>query len=153
MLYLNPNQLKGLSTTSLASGLYYKYITIVNDDSSVVSKFEASPTDNARVVIYDGHMCITRDTGPFPTSGLYYKHVTIINYASSSIDKLKASLNDDARVIIYDRHMFIVQATGQHETLRISTLSGWGLSFCQIALDLFSVGITVPSAARRRSPF
>ncbi len=80
------------------SGLYYKSITIVNDD--------------ARVVIYDGHMCITRDTGPFPTSSLYYKHVTIINYASSNIDKLKASLNDDARVVIYNRHMFIVQATG-----------------------------------------
>jgi hypothetical protein len=36
-----------------ASGLYYKHITIVNDDTGVVNKFEASLTDKTRVVIYD----------------------------------------------------------------------------------------------------
>jgi hypothetical protein len=39
---------------SLAScGLYYKPMTIVNDDSRVVNKLETSLTDDARVVIYD----------------------------------------------------------------------------------------------------
>jgi hypothetical protein len=31
---------------------------IVNDDSRVVNMLEASLTDDARVVIYDGHMFI-----------------------------------------------------------------------------------------------
>jgi hypothetical protein len=38
----------------LNSGLYYKYIMIVNNDSSVVNKFGASLTDATRVIIYDG---------------------------------------------------------------------------------------------------
>ncbi len=45
------------------SGLYYKSMTIVNDDSRVVNKLEASLTDNARVVIYDRHMFMVQDTG------------------------------------------------------------------------------------------
>ncbi len=36
-------------------GLYYKPMTIVNDDSRVINKLEASPTDNARDIIYDRH--------------------------------------------------------------------------------------------------
>jgi hypothetical protein len=44
-------------------GLYYKHITIVNYDSSVVNKFGASLTDDARVVIYDCHMFIVQATG------------------------------------------------------------------------------------------
>ncbi len=40
------------------SGLYYKPITIINDDSSVVNTLETSVTDDARVVIYDCHMFI-----------------------------------------------------------------------------------------------
>ncbi len=35
---------------------------IVNDDSSVVNKFKASPTDDAIVVIYDCHMFIVQAT-------------------------------------------------------------------------------------------
>ncbi len=42
------------------SGLYYKHITIVNDDSSIVNKFAASLT--ARVIIYDRHMFIVQAT-------------------------------------------------------------------------------------------
>jgi hypothetical protein len=38
------------------SGLYYKPMTIVNDDSRVVNKLEASLTDDARVFIYDCHI-------------------------------------------------------------------------------------------------
>ncbi len=45
------------------SGLYYKLITIVNDDSRVVNKLETSLTDDARVIIYDRHMLIVQATG------------------------------------------------------------------------------------------
>ncbi len=37
-------------------------MTIVNDDSRVVNKLEASLTDDARVVIYDHHMFIVQAT-------------------------------------------------------------------------------------------
>ncbi len=45
------------------SGLYYKPITIVIDDSSIVNKLETSVIDNARVVIYDRHVFIIQSTG------------------------------------------------------------------------------------------
>jgi hypothetical protein len=35
---------------------------IINDDSRVINKLEASPTDNARVVIYNHHMFIVQAT-------------------------------------------------------------------------------------------
>ncbi len=41
---------------SLSCGLYYKHITIVNDDSSVISKWVESLIDDARVVIYNCNM-------------------------------------------------------------------------------------------------
>jgi hypothetical protein len=37
-------------------------MTIVNDDSRVVNKLEASLTDDGRVVIYDRHMFIVQAT-------------------------------------------------------------------------------------------
>jgi hypothetical protein len=37
----------------VTSGMYYKHITIVNENSSVISKWHLSLTDDARVVIYD----------------------------------------------------------------------------------------------------
>ncbi len=43
---------------SKVSGLYYKPMMIVNVDSRVVNKLEASLNDDARVVIYDCHMFI-----------------------------------------------------------------------------------------------
>jgi hypothetical protein len=43
-------------------GLYYKPMTIVNDDSRVINKLEASLTDDARVIIYDHHMFIVQAT-------------------------------------------------------------------------------------------
>ncbi len=43
-------------------GLYYKPITIVTDDSSIVNKLETSLTDDARVIIYDHHMFIVQAT-------------------------------------------------------------------------------------------
>jgi hypothetical protein len=44
------------------SGLYYKPIMIINDDSRVINKLETSLTDNNRVVIYDRHMFIVQAT-------------------------------------------------------------------------------------------
>jgi hypothetical protein len=38
-------------------------MTIVNDDSRVINKLEASLTDDARVVIYDYQMFIVQATG------------------------------------------------------------------------------------------
>ncbi len=46
----------------LSSGLYYKPVTIVNEDSRVANKLEASLTDDARVVIYNCHMFIVQAT-------------------------------------------------------------------------------------------
>jgi hypothetical protein len=43
-------------------GLYYKHMTIVNNDSSVVNKLEDLLTDDARGVIYDRHMLIIHTT-------------------------------------------------------------------------------------------
>jgi hypothetical protein len=43
-------------------GLYYKPMTIVNDDSRVVNKLKTSLTDDARVVIYNRHMFIVQAT-------------------------------------------------------------------------------------------
>jgi hypothetical protein len=42
------------------SGLYYKLMTIVNDNSRVINKLEAY---DARVIIYDRHMFIVQATG------------------------------------------------------------------------------------------
>ncbi len=43
-------------------GLYYKHITVVNYDSSVVNKCVASLSDDARVVIYDRHVFVVQAT-------------------------------------------------------------------------------------------
>ncbi len=47
-------------------GLYYKPMTILNDDARIVNKPDASLTDNARVIIYDRHMFIVQATGAPP---------------------------------------------------------------------------------------
>jgi hypothetical protein len=60
------------------SGVYYKLMTIVSDDSRVVNKLEASLTDDARVVIYDRHMFKVQATGCKPlTYGWRDKYFTI----------------------------------------------------------------------------
>jgi hypothetical protein len=38
-------------------------MTIINDDSRVITKLETSLTDDARVVIYNRHMFIVQATG------------------------------------------------------------------------------------------
>ncbi len=44
------------------SGLYYKHVTIVNDDSSIISKWSFKLSDDPRVVIYDCHTFIIQAT-------------------------------------------------------------------------------------------
>jgi hypothetical protein len=51
----------------LPSGLYYKSMAIVNDDSRVVNKLEASLTDYTRVIIYNRHMFIVQAPDHFPS--------------------------------------------------------------------------------------
>ncbi len=53
----------GQNVCSPSCGLYYKHVTIINDDSRVINKLEASLTDDARVIIYDRHMFIILATG------------------------------------------------------------------------------------------
>jgi hypothetical protein len=60
--------LRQKSFMRLTCGLYYKLVTIINDDSRVVNKLEASVTDDARVIIYDRHMLIVQATGLGPFS-------------------------------------------------------------------------------------
>jgi hypothetical protein len=50
---------------AVLSGLYYKPITIVNDDSRVVNKLEASLTEDTRVIIYNRHLFIVQATDHF----------------------------------------------------------------------------------------
>ncbi len=44
------------TSENITCGLNYKPMTIVNDDSRVVTKLETSLTDDARVILYDRHM-------------------------------------------------------------------------------------------------
>ncbi len=48
-------------------------MTIVNDDSNVITKLETSLTDDARVIIYDRHMFIVQATEDFFKSPIYLK--------------------------------------------------------------------------------
>jgi hypothetical protein len=43
--------------------MHYKYITILDDNCSVISKWHSSVIDDARVVIYDHNMFIIQATG------------------------------------------------------------------------------------------
>jgi hypothetical protein len=43
-------------------GLYYKHVTIVNDDSSIVSKWSFKLIDDPRVIIYERHRFIIKAT-------------------------------------------------------------------------------------------
>ncbi len=47
---------------STFSGLYYKHMTIVNDNSSVFIKWSFKLIDAARGIIYDRHMFIVQAT-------------------------------------------------------------------------------------------
>jgi len=45
--------------------MYYKPMTIINDDSRVIPKLEISLTDDDRVIIYDHHMFLVQATDFF----------------------------------------------------------------------------------------
>ncbi len=55
-------------------GLYYKHMTIINDESSIVNKLGASLTDDARVVIYNRHVYSTGHRSQLPSP----QHATIL---------------------------------------------------------------------------
>ncbi len=52
---------------TMLNGLYYKHITIINDDSSIINKLEASLTDDARVIIYDRQIFTVQATDYSPS--------------------------------------------------------------------------------------
>ncbi len=66
-------------------GLYYKHIMIVNDDSSVISKWHSSLVDDGRVIIYDRNMFIIVSWCHF-NNGFY-------NFLRSEADDLKIRVN------------------------------------------------------------
>jgi hypothetical protein len=45
------------------SGLYYKHVKIVNDNSSIINKWSFKLIDDARVVIYDRNRFMIQATG------------------------------------------------------------------------------------------
>ncbi len=67
--------------SGLTNGLYYKLMTIKNDDSRVVNKLEASLTDNAGVIIYNCHVFLVQATrfqlSFLDTSGQGYAHIIL----------------------------------------------------------------------------
>ncbi len=56
---------------SWTSEQYYKHITIVNDNSTVISKYSLKLIDDPRVVIYDCHMFIVQATGACSSGGSF----------------------------------------------------------------------------------
>jgi hypothetical protein len=48
-------------------GLYYKPMTMINDDARIIKKLDASLTDDARVIIYDHHLFIVQAIGVIVT--------------------------------------------------------------------------------------
>ncbi len=53
----NP-RIEGSNPATNTGGLYYKHVTIVNDDSSVISKWSFKLIDDPRVIINDHNMFI-----------------------------------------------------------------------------------------------
>ncbi len=65
----------------MSCGLYYKSMTIINDDSRVVNKLKASLTDKARVVVYDRHMFKVQAIGyQVVTLTGFNKHTRLLRY-------------------------------------------------------------------------
>ncbi len=57
------NSYLDVQQTHLNSGLYYKHVTIVSDDSSISNKWSLKFIDDARVVIYDRNRFIIQAFG------------------------------------------------------------------------------------------
>jgi hypothetical protein len=50
------------SVSNEISDLYYKHATIINDNSSIISKWSSKVIDDARGIIYDRQMFIIQAT-------------------------------------------------------------------------------------------
>jgi len=53
------------------SGMYYKYMVIVNDDSGIIIKWSSKLIDATRGVIYDRHMFIVQAPGRWGSKLLF----------------------------------------------------------------------------------
>jgi hypothetical protein len=63
-------------------------MTIVNDDSRIINKLEASLTDDARFIIYDHHMFIVQD----PCCHLAANSANTLNYFHTCHTSLSSAL-------------------------------------------------------------
>ncbi len=71
----------------VTNSLYYKPITIINDNSSVVNKLETSLTDDTRVVIYDHHMFIVQATRLFVPDKPFQPSLIFVDKARAFLRK------------------------------------------------------------------
>ncbi len=88
---------------SVTSGLYYKPITIINDDSRVINKLETSLTDNTRVVVYDCHMFIVQAIGSRRTLGMSII-TNVISKASTILLGVKQPGAKASAVTVWECH-------------------------------------------------
>jgi len=70
--------------------LYYKPISIVNDDSGIVNELETSLIGDARVVIYDRHMFTVQATGVL-VHGSPFKPSLLRPGACTKVELLKSA--------------------------------------------------------------
>jgi hypothetical protein len=84
----------------LTNGMYYKPMTIVNDDSRVINKLETSLTDDARVVIYDHHMFIVQAASDKPCHVLNSKYRLV---SPGDVRLARESLANDERTSLFGR--------------------------------------------------
>ncbi len=70
------------------SGLYYKHVKIINDNSSVFIKWSFKLIDDARSVIYDCHMFIVQATGCELSHNSLFSEI-LNNYKANLITSLK----------------------------------------------------------------
>ncbi len=68
----NPNQIKLFLRQWHSSGLYYKHVTIVNDDSSIVRKWSFKLSDDPRVFLYDRHRFIIHAPAKIPSNVCFH---------------------------------------------------------------------------------
>ncbi len=79
--------------------MYYKHMTIVNDDSSVVSKWSFKLIDGARGVIHKRHMFIIQAT---TVSLILEKHeLKILTQSLNSVNSFCLSSFGPLKKIIY----------------------------------------------------
>ncbi len=105
----------------LHCGLYYKPMTIINEDSRVVNKLKTSLTDEARVVIYDRHIFIVQATDCFPEKSNNSNFIRL-----SNLDTFVSCVYFVWRLLVgrqlADRH-FIAMQTLQKEMTGLLTFA------------------------------